>query len=57
MVRIREGLERINRDGRQYGKMELIIKKGEIKHINLNYEITDPAYNTNDATERPADAV
>lgn len=31
--------DRINSEGRNFGKIELIVKKGEIKHVNVSFEI------------------
>lgn len=39
LSKIRQCLEQINTAGCNFGKIELIVKSGEIKHINLSYEI------------------
>ena len=39
LSKIRQCLEQINTAGCNFGKIELIVKNGEIKHINLSYEI------------------
>ena len=38
---IRLGIDEINQDGEnRFGKIELIIRDGEVKHLNVSYEMS-----------------
>ena len=37
--RIELARERIQAEGLSFGKIELVVRNGEIKHVNVSYEI------------------
>lgn len=39
LSRIYRAVDRIRREGREFGKVELIVRDGVIKHVNVSYEI------------------
>lgn len=39
LSRIYQAVERIRKEGREFGKVELIVRDGVIKHVNVSYEI------------------
>ena len=39
LSRIYQAVERIRKEGRDFGKVELIVRDGVIKHVNVSYEI------------------
>lgn len=41
LSKIHQSLEQIKTAGCNFGKIELIVKDGEIKHINISYEILE----------------
>lgn len=40
--KIRQGMEQIETNGCSFGRIELVIRDGEIKHVNVSYEINTP---------------
>lgn len=41
LLKIRQSLKQIKTAGCNFGKIELIVRDGEIKHINISYEIIE----------------
>ena len=39
LSRIYRAVERIRQEGLEFGKVELIVRDGVIKHVNVSYEI------------------
>ena len=42
IAKIREGVKQIEANGCSFGRIELVIRDGEIKHVNVSYEINTP---------------
>lgn len=43
VARIYQGKQEIEDSGNAFGKIELIVHNGEIKHVNVSYEILPEA--------------
>ncbi len=41
LLRIYQALQQVRGAGCDFGRIELIIRDGKIKHVNLSYEILD----------------
>lgn len=37
--RICRAVDRIRQEGREFGKVELVVRDGVVKHVNVSYEI------------------
>lgn len=53
LSRIYRAIEQIRNDGRGFGKIELIVRDGIVKHVNVSFEIQpDRPTNTDEEKER-----
>lgn len=39
LSRIYQAVERIRKEGLEFGKVELIVRDGQVKHVNVSFEI------------------
>ena len=53
LSRIYQAVERIRSEGREFGKVELIVRDGIVKHVNVSFEILPKRQpGTDEAKER-----
>ena len=46
LSRIYQAVERIRKEGRDFGKVELIVRDGQVKHVNVSFEILPERQNS-----------